>query len=248
MKKSQFPALAILVSVLLLTHSAFSLDSGIRRTWGRGTLQNVHDVVAEPGGPLILRGAAPRTQSDYRELERNKIGEVLIFKVDTRGEVEEEKQELESRGISFVHYSMPWKLDSVNSRSLKPLCVLTVKALLRLKKNEREGVSTYFHCTVGEDRTGMLAALYRLSSARASDSLEEFQEQMCQFGYEAGNPKKIASVVMPIRRTLTPMYRILSEKLKTERLSLRLCDGPEWEELPEADEYQCQTSRFANAN
>jgi hypothetical protein len=124
---------------------------------------------------------------------------------------------------------------------------MTIDALNMLKKADDNEEKIYFHCTVGEDRTGYLAGLYQLYS-RNNDSVDDvFQTELCDKGYEAGNPKKISSVVAKIRESLTPafftMVNIIQEAQSSKKkLTKSLCKNVE---MIEADsKYRCKKSNL----
>lgn len=77
----------------------------------------------------------------------------------------------------------------------------------------------FYHCTVGEDRTGLLSGLWLLLNTKKSIQYV-FKNQMCENGYEAGNPQKPAYVVNEIREDLTPLFMMMATKIKRGELSL----------------------------
>lgn len=173
----------------------------------------------------LLRGAQPgKVAGDLRDLG---IEAVLIFKSDTRGEVAKEVETLLSTGFteSDVHHiPMAWK-----DLDLNEACAQTVQALEVLTTAVSEGKTVFFHCTAGEDRTGMLAGLYRIIHEDADVDLM-FQEELCDKGYSDGNPGKPRIVTEQIENGLTPLYFALAEKITAAKssgrtLGKRLCHG-----------------------
>jgi hypothetical protein len=179
--------------------------------------------VQVPGTDHLFRGAQPVGHSQV--LVDAGITEVVIYKNDTRGEVVREITELKEVGFSdrqIHHLPMKWK-----DIELTESCEHTIKALQILIRAERDGKNTYFHCTAGEDRTGMIAGLSRMLLNR--DSAEEvFSNEMCAQGYSDGNPNKPAPVTQAIEKGLTPLFFALAEKiesgaLNTENLLPEMC-------------------------
>jgi multiple sugar transport system permease protein len=66
---------------------------------------------------------------------------------------------------------------------------MTVRSLKLLRDWTAAGKTTFFHCTVGEDRTGYLAGLYRLLT-ETTTAKAMFEQEMCERGYSSGNPQK----------------------------------------------------------
>ena len=150
----------------------------------------------------------------------------MIFKNSTNGEVEKEISTLEEKGVdknNITHFDFPWK----DITDFKSVCEMTVDAIKTLEAADKANQKIFFHCTVGEDRTGYLAGLYRIYSQNISTD-EVFQKELCARGYEAGDPRKVINVVMKIRETLTPsfltMVDIINDAKKNKKiLSKKLC-------------------------
>jgi hypothetical protein len=168
------------------------------------------------GTETLLRGAQPGNASAV--LREHGVDAVLIFKSDTRGEVAKEISALLSTGFdeSDVHHvPMAWK-----DLDLGEACLQTVDALVILSKAVADGKTIFFHCTAGEDRTGMLAGLYRVLHENA-DAEQMFDEELCEKGYSDGNPGKPKIVINQIERGLTPLYFALAEKITAAKTSGR---------------------------
>lgn len=173
----------------------------------------------------LLRGAQPnKSAALLRDLG---VDSVLTFKTDTRGEVVKEIDTLLSTGFeeSDVHHiPMAWK-----DIDLAKACLQTIDALEILSNAVADGKTIFFHCTAGEDRTGMLAGLYRIIHEDADVDLM-FQEELCEKGYSDGNPGKPKLVTKQIENGLTPLYFALAEKITAAKSSGRkigagLCRG-----------------------
>ena len=99
-------------------------------------------------------------------------------------------------------------------------CEQTLEALAVIQdvlgsKNRK----VFFHCTVGEDRTGYLAGVYRMLFG-GSSAKNVFQNEMCARGYEGGNPDKPFNVVNIIRGELTPLFLLMSIQIQNGTLNL----------------------------
>ena len=191
------------------------------------SIPNSH-VVTSTNDAMVLRGMAP-TAKQIEQLKNLGVQEILIFKNETKNEVQEEIADLQAAGFdksAITNIAFPWK-DIYN---FKQACQMTVQALRTIENASRAGRSIYFHCTVGEDRTGYLAGLWTLWSGKYKSIKQSFQEEMCARGYEAGDPTKpYKGVVMKIRETLTPTYlkmlAVLSDaKNRNLDLNESLCD------------------------
>ncbi|WII72836.1 tyrosine-protein phosphatase [Bdellovibrio sp. 22V] len=215
MKTLLIPALLILASV---THAAVEGSS----------ISNAY-VIYETEEAQIIRGKAPANKIQFQELIDLGVTEFLIFKMDTKGEVEKEKALLQNLGItksSITHISFPWK----DLHDFQSACTMTIQALQTIEEAAQRNRSLYFHCTVGEDRTGYLAGLWGLWAGTYSSVPESVEKELCARGYEAGNPgKPYRDVVLKIRETLTPTYlkmvMVLSEaRQRGKGLDESLCD------------------------
>ena len=120
--------------------------------------------------------------------------------------------------------------------SLPQACVQTVQALrLLFEATMTQGRVAYFHCTVGEDRTGLLAGLYRMLVQNWS-AADAWNKEMCFWGYGSGDPKKPANVDEQINQDLTPFFLRMAKLIQTGRLSVKtlndasVCNG--FEQIP----------------
>ncbi len=153
----------------------------------------------------IIRSMAPRNEKDLDRLVELGVEKFLIFKIDTNGDVEKQKNLLLTKGYvakDILHLPFPWK----DVTDYQAVCEMTVEALNFLKASDSKNQTTIMHCTVGEDRTGYLAGLYKIYSQQSESAEDIFQSELCDKGYEAGNPKKIFHVVQKVRESLTPAF------------------------------------------
>lgn len=177
------------------------------------TIPNTHYV----GSSRVLRGMAPAGK--IHELLDIGVTDVLIFKNETRTEVTDELVALEdekSNWFNVHHIPFLWK----DITDYKKACVQTVKALKILKEvkdsNDRK---IFFHCTVGEDRTGMLSGLWRMLNNKWK-ARNAFKYEMCENGYASGNPDKPSFVAGAINRDLTPLFKTMASLIKKQRLTV----------------------------
>lgn len=192
------------------------------------SIANAH-IVTSTDQSAVVRGRAPKNAAEMTELINAGVSEFLIFKNDTKGEVAKEQAQLLKLGIpaqNITHIPFLWK----DIHDFKSACSMTVQALQVIENAVQASRNIYFHCTVGEDRTGYLAGLWGIWTSVYESETHALNEEMCPRGYEAGNPgKPYKNVVSKIRETLTPTYlkmaQILSAaKARGQVLDLSMCD------------------------
>src|ERR1043165_8068190 len=180
---------------------------------------NSHVVSEDASGTKLLRGMKPFRDEDFADLKTLGVDAVLIFKKPTgTGEVDEEIDALAPIGVPasrVVNVEFPWK----DFADFEEPCRMTVRSLKQLKAWQSAGKTAFFHCTVGEDRTGYLAGLYRLLTEQSTPA-DIFQQEMCERGYSAGNPQKPQiAVVNEVDNDLTPLYAKMAFKIANGELS-----------------------------
>jgi protein tyrosine phosphatase (PTP) superfamily phosphohydrolase (DUF442 family) len=204
------------------------------------TIANAHQVDAEG---YVFRSMAPKLESDYAELRRLGIASVLIFKNDRDGTVQQEMDRLNAAGILAEHIPMEW----MDYRDFQEPCELTIAALKFLLAARSEGRKVLAHCTVGEDRTGYLAALYRLLTEN-QDAKTLFLEEMCERGYEQGDAAKPFTPFVPkMRLALTALYARMAEwirrgEISATNLDARVCQTDVGITFLDPAELMCATS------
>jgi len=216
--------IAILIGVFL-SFQAYALESPFpsRLTDEGITIPNA-SVVGEGQG-RVLRGSMPiNTERDnIDQLVRAKVNHVLIFKTSVKGDVEKEIEALKTAGFeeNQIHaVDFAWK----EIKDYKLACLQTLDGLSFLRDAyNTKGKTVYLHCTVGEDRTGYLSGLFRQITEHGTAD-KYFKEEMCENGYEAGNPQKPQNVVKAIRESLTPLYFQMSELIRTKKITLDTLD------------------------
>ena len=210
--------------------------------------------LAEDQG-VVIRASAPKQY--LPQLKALGVTRVLIIKEEVREEVRTEIADLkalgyvtEGAGSQVIHIPYRWK-DFV---SFKEACLQTRQALTEiLAAAQKKGEKLLFHCTFGQDRTGAVSGLYRMLKDRWE--LERtFHDELCENGYEGGNPLKPSSVNFAIEQELTPLFLSLAVAIQDGRwtadnLDPAICD--QGAELKKAlvkgsrldpDRFRCQKS------
>lgn len=186
-------------------------------------------LVSEAAGAKLFRSMKPFRPADLEDVEALGVGAVLIFKKPTSStEVTKETAALAPIGIAADHVvNVPFPFKDFGDFA-EP-CRMTVRALAQLEAWAADGTTALVHCTVGEDRTGYLAGLYRLLNEQTAVG-DVFQTELCERGYSSGNPQKpLAGVVNEIDADLTPLFLKMAFKIATGELTKsslddRVCD------------------------
>ena len=175
-------------------------------------IPNAHEI--EEG--RIYRGGEPRSQ--VKDVVKFGITDVLIFKTQNLVEVSREIHALKELGIdeaNIRHIPYRWK----DLPDFQQPCEQTVEALRILTELPADPKrKLFYHCTHGEDRTGLLSGLYRILDD-GWELRKSFHDEMCENGYEAGNPKKGGGSVAAIRQSLTPLFLKMAWLIETGKLS-----------------------------
>ncbi len=175
-------------------------------------IPNAHEI--EEG--RVFRGGEPRSQ--VKDVAKFGITDVLIFKTQNLVEVAREIHALKELGIdggNIRHIPFRWK----DLPNFQEPCEQTVEALRMLTELPADPKrKLFYHCTHGEDRTGLLSGLYRILDD-GWDIQRAFHDEMCENGYEAGNPKKHKGSVAAIRESLTPLFLKMAWLAETGKLS-----------------------------
>jgi tyrosine-protein phosphatase SIW14 len=147
--------------------------------------------------PTLYRGAQPR-QHGFETLA--KMGIQIV--VDLRGDRDGEREEVTSLGMQYV--PMHWECSFPKDRIFADFLTL-------IRKNP--GKKIFVHCRVGDDRTGMMIAAYRMADEGWSP--KQAMGEMTKYGFS-----------FPHRRLICPR---LSEY--EEHFPQRFATKPEFEEL-----------------
>ncbi|MBS1962416.1 MAG: tyrosine-protein phosphatase [Bdellovibrionales bacterium] len=179
------------------------------------TLGNTHEVYEGEG--KLLRGHEPG--KDAKELVDIGVTDVVIFKHPVKREVEQEIKDLKALGIPeerITSIDMPWK----DIEDIKDPCQKTVQAVnAMLAVAATPGRVGYFHCSAGQDRTGMLAGLLRMVTAGWSAE-KAFVSEMCAHGYGFGDTTRPANVSKAVETNLTPIFLQLASQIEGQGLSV----------------------------
>ncbi|MCB0347744.1 MAG: tyrosine-protein phosphatase [Bdellovibrionales bacterium] len=190
-------------------------------------IPNSHIVEGKTPG-YIVRGMRPRTDTDLDELLQIGITDILIFKNSTIEDDSTEKEisQLVEKGIKRKHIQViPFQWKDIDS--FETACLQTIDALNIMKSvSKKKSSNLFFHCTVGEDRTGYLAAMYKILFQKMSFT-KAWNDEMCENGYADGNPRKPKTVVAEIHKNITPVFQKMLHKIKYGYISADNLDKSE---------------------
>lgn len=179
-----------------------------------------------PGTEKIYRGRAPQP-FEMRQIRDAGVTSVLIFKNQIKSEVDEEVSQLMRAGIDEKKiHNIPFLWKDFSSERLA--CEQVIEALQIMQEVQNsENDKILFHCTVGEDRTGLLAGLMT-QLLEIEDTEQSFVNQMCAKGYAGGNANKPRKVIAAVDQFLTPLYFKISRLieaglLSSDNLNKRVC-------------------------
>jgi Tyrosine phosphatase family len=209
-------------------------------------IPNAHTVGK---GSNLLRGMAPHSEEDFAQLASTGVGAVLIFKNPTGlKDIPTEIATLEAHGIAASRIeSIPFRWRDIGA--FADPCKQAVEALSFIATSLAAKKKTFFHCTVGEDRTGLLSAMQRLLHEPSLTAERAWDEEMCERGYGSGNPLKPVFVTGALEDGLRPLYRKLSWLVAHGKLTAASLDPKVCASDPEADKTFAKTAppleRFA---
>jgi protein-tyrosine phosphatase len=237
----------LFLNFFFLANVQAGLISSMPATYLETGIPNSHLVTKN-----VIRAMAPRNTDDIETLINLGVTDFLIFKIDTNGEVGKEINLLEEKGVSrqsISHLDFPWK----DITDFRPVCEMTIEALKIIENAENNNRKIFFHCTVGEDRTGYLAGLYKIYHENKNVD-EVFVGELCDKGYEAGNPKKGINIVLKIRESLTPAFLTMVDlihfaKENKKELSKGFCTKKEFKSISASvrEKFICKKSRLIHS-
>jgi protein tyrosine/serine phosphatase len=123
--------------------------------------------------PTLYRGGQP-TKHGFTMLAKMGINIV----VDLRGSRESERRIVTHVGMRYV--AMPWRCSFPKDK--------TFAQFLRLVR-KNPGKKIFVHCRVGDDRTGMMIASYRM--AEEGWSAERAEKEMERYGFDLAHRRLI---------------------------------------------------------
>jgi tyrosine-protein phosphatase SIW14 len=128
--------------------------------------------------------------------------------VDTHANDTGEEKEVQKLGMSYVAipWHCPWPHDEVFAKFLKVV-------------HENQGKKIFVHCRLGDDRTGMMVAAYRM--AEQGWSADEAMNEMRSFGFTASHHLICPSLAryersFPRRLRNDPVFKGLVVKAEPE--------------------------------
>lgn len=220
----------------VISLSAYSgLKSPFKSTVSGISINNTHAIGKQN---KIYRGMAPLGK--VQELKDFGITDILIFKNQTKDEINQEYDEIQSLYNPTVkQFDFLWH-DFI---SYQESCQQVIEALKYIREvHFSPNRKLYLHCTVGEDRTGMLAGLWRMLSQKWS-LRKTFYYELCERGYENGNGNKPDYVVNEIRQDLTPLFLYMARLVLNSKISLDNLDSSYCkDDIRLKHRYRCRTS------
>ncbi len=126
----------------------------------------------------IMRGSFP-TYEGFQTLQKvlraedaGTITRVISF-LNNRYDIAQERADLARLGVEFISVPVP--------NSSRPVPIATIEKILKLMREATPQNKIYIHCRHGQDRTGLLAALYKLRVMNANP--REVYDEMLRLGF-----------------------------------------------------------------
>ena len=101
--------------------------------------------------PGIYRGPAPETAADFRQLRCLGVKTVLDIRGFRQRQLKEEARSVRAHGMCYLNIPVAFRPERDQSPE---------RALAALANPRRHPI--YIHCKLGEDRAGLIVALYRV--------------------------------------------------------------------------------------
>jgi hypothetical protein len=249
----------VLSATLLRADDAHNFPSTYK---GVTQLTNVHQISEGEFPGIVVRGTSPMVYvpktptkpATYAPknlahlMEKVRPTHVLIFKNENPGadDVRNEIRALTDPSGPYqlpksnvINIPFPWK----KMEGWQKTCSQMVWGLHFITQAAKQGGRVFFHCTVGEDRTGMLAGLYRLLMQKGKYSPRDVMNgkvdgllnpddpgEMCSRGFAEGNqhaqkqlppePGATDSVAQRVRTNFMPYFTkfvfMIDKKILTE--------------------------------
>lgn len=222
----------IYLSLLLLSVS--SQAEVFTSTVAGLTIANAHELSHKTG--RVIRGAEPKKK--IQELIDIKVTDVVLFKNDVKGEVKNEISQLKLAGLKNSQIlSIPFLWKDINDQVESCEQALTALNFV-LEAAQDKDRTVYFHCTAGEDRTGLLAGIFRM--AHDGWTMDKaYKKEMCEHGFAYGNPKKPFPVAKTVQDGLGEIFQkvatIISVVGVADNYPISLCKKMNKISIEEAD-------------
>lgn len=148
----------------------------------------------------LYRGAQPNEQG-LEELKKLGITTIVDLRAEDRGKSEWERQQAEKLGMRFVHIPIAGFAAPTNEE---------VAQFLSLFRDSQQKI--FVHCLLGEDRTGVFVATYRMSAQKWP--VAQAMREMNTFGFNGfWHPAMKAFVRdFPARLTSAPAFASLQDR------------------------------------
>ena len=148
----------------------------------------------------FFRGAQPNEQG-LEELKKLGITMIVDLRAEDRGKVEWERKEAEKLGMHFVHIPIHEFAAPTNEE------VVQFLSLFRGDPQQR----LFVHCRLGEDRTGVFVATFRMSVQKWP--MAQAVREMYKFGFNGFWHPAMKSFVrdFPARLTSAPAFAYLQD-------------------------------------
>lgn len=155
--------------------------------------------------PTLYRGAQP-SKEGFRKLAA--MGVKIV--IDLRGERKSERKFVNSLGMSYI--PMGWECSFPKDKTFADFLTLIL---------DNPGTKIFVHCRVGDDRTGMMIAAYRM--AEQGWSAKKAEREMERFGFNFVHRRLICPRLssyeehFPERFRTEPVFRELRERQNVEK-------------------------------
>jgi tyrosine-protein phosphatase SIW14 len=170
-----FATLALLAAALSATANVYPESNSSWPPYSQGETSRMRKNLPNFGEATttLYRGGQP-SKEGFRTLAKMGINIV----VDLRGSRDSERKIVTHLGMQYV--PMPWQCSFPKDKTFAQFLTL-------LRQNP--GKKVFVHCRVGDDRTGMMIASYRM--AREGWSAEKAEKEMEKFGFSFAHRRLI---------------------------------------------------------
>lgn len=208
MRRIRLHAVTSLCSLALVFSAASARAQSAPQTMTPSTMSSAYgEKLKIPGVPNpgkisdnLYRGAQPNERG-LEELKKLGITTIVDLRAEDRGKAEWEKKKAEQLGMRFVHIPIAGFAAPTNEE--------VVQFLSLVKDHPDQKV--FVHCLLGEDRTGVFIATYRMSLQKWPEA--QAMKEMNTFGFNAfWHPAMKAFVRdFPARLTSAPALATLHD-------------------------------------